>query len=91
MKPLSTGGALALTVIAFYSLCTLVAVIWPEPFIGFMNALFHGMDFRPMLSSHPYTWGSFFYAVIVLGLWGFGIGAFFAWMQRLMSGKRLQG
>jgi hypothetical protein len=76
MKPLLTGSTLALTVMVFYSLCTLV--VWPDRFMGFMNALFHGLDFRPLVVTQPYTWGAFFTADVVLGLWGFGIGAFFA-------------
>lgn len=40
MKPLQTGFALSATVAVFYSLCTLVEVLWPAQFMGFMNALF---------------------------------------------------
>lgn len=87
MKPLSTGGALALTVMVFYSLCTLAAVIWPEPFFVFMSALFHGLDFRPLSTPQPYTWGAFIYALVVMGVWAFAMGSFFTWVRCLMSGN----
>ncbi|HEU4846331.1 MAG TPA: DUF5676 family membrane protein [Burkholderiaceae bacterium] len=88
MKPLFAGCALALTVMVFYALCTLVAVVWPEPFLGFMQALFHGLDFRPMAVAQPYTFGAFFYAVAVMGVWGFCAGAFFAWVQEAITALR---
>ncbi len=46
MKPLKTGMTLSATILLFYALCTLVWIALPEPFIDFVNALFHGLDFR---------------------------------------------
>lgn len=89
MKPLQTGLALSVTIAIFYSLCTLVEVLWPEQFIAFMNALFHGLDFRKLFTSEPYSWSSFFYALVILAMWGFAIGAFFAWFHNTLSGLRL--
>ena len=86
MKPLQTGIALSLTVIVFYSLCTLAAVIWPDSFMGFMNSLAHGLDFRKLGAAEPYTWTSFFCAIAILALWGFGIGACFAWLYNAVAG-----
>jgi hypothetical protein len=86
MKPLQTGLALSTTVAIFYSLCTLVEVMLPEQFMGFMNALFHGLDFRILQSAEPYRWQAYFYALVVLALWGFAIGAFFAWLHDAISG-----
>ncbi len=85
MKPLSTGITLSFTVAIFYSLCTLIWVIWPDPFMGFMNALFHGLDFRKLQTTEPYAWSSFFYSLIVMAVWGFAIGAYFAWLHNLIS------
>ncbi len=48
-RPFSTGIALAITVGVFYALCTLLWVLAPGPFLGFMNSLFHGMDFSAMV------------------------------------------
>jgi hypothetical protein len=85
MKPLQTGLALSATVAIFYSLCTLVEVMLPEQFMGFMNALFHGLDFRMLQSAEPHRWQVYFYALVVLALWGFAIGAFFAWLHDAIS------
>jgi hypothetical protein len=78
MKPLQTGLALSVTVALFYSLCTLAEVLWPAPFIAFMNSLFHGMDFRPLQTVELHAWRSYFYALGVMALWAFAAGAFFA-------------
>lgn len=87
MKPLQTGVALSLTMIVFYSLCALAAVMWPDSFMKFMNSLAHGLDFRKLVATEPYTWTSFFGALTVLAVWGFAIGAFFAWLHNVVSGS----
>jgi hypothetical protein len=73
MKPLQTGLALSATVALFYTLCTVVEVTWPDQFMGFMNALFHGLDFRKLITSDAYDWSSFFYALILMTIWAFGL------------------
>lgn len=85
MKPLHTGLALSVTVALFYSLCALVEVTWPDQFMGFMNGLFHGLDFRKLMTTEPYNWSSFFFALVILASWAFAIGAFFAWFQNALS------
>lgn len=78
MKPLQTGTELAATVAVFYKLYMLVAVLWPAQFIGFMNALFHGIDFRLLQTAELHPWRAFLYALTVIVVWVFAIGAFFA-------------
>jgi hypothetical protein len=89
MKPLRTGLALSVTVAVFYSLCTLVEVIWPEQFMAFMNALFHGLDFRKLATSEPYRWSSFFYALVIHAVWSFALGSFFAWLHHRVANSRI--
>jgi len=91
MKPLQTGLALSVTVAIFYSLCTLIEVFLPEQFMGFMNALFHGLDFRMLRTPEPYRWQAFFYALIVMAVWAFAVGAFFAWLHNKISNFRYHG
>lgn len=88
MKPLHSGIALSVTVAVFYSLCTLAEVAWPQQFMGFMNALFHGLDFRFLATQEPYRWSSFIYALVVLTVWAFAVGAFFAWFYNTISATR---
>jgi hypothetical protein len=76
-----TGAAFAITVAIGYALCTLVFWIWPEAAANFMNALFHGLDFRKLQSgSTLFSFGSFVYALVVMAAWAFGLGAFFGWI-----------
>ncbi|SFC25479.1 hypothetical protein SAMN05216344_11282 [Polaromonas sp. OV174] len=85
MTPLRTGLALAITVGLFYALCTLAWTLAPGPFLGFMNSLFHGMDFSPMVQQQPFLWAGFLTALLVLSIWAFLAGVFFAWLlNRLM-------
>lgn len=78
MKPLQTGLALSVTVALFYSLCALVEVLWPTQFMAFMNALFHGIDFRPLQGFQPHPWRDYIYALFVIALWAFVLGTFYA-------------
>lgn len=89
MKPLQTGLALSVTVALFYSLCALVEVLWPAQFIAFMNALFHGMDFRALQSVALHPWRDYFYALVVTALWAFVVGAFFASLNNALDRVQL--
>jgi hypothetical protein len=90
MKPIQTGLALSVTVAVFYSLCALVEVLWPAQFMGFMNALFHGMDFRLLQTVEANPWRDYFYALVVMALWAFAMGAFFATVHRALAHLHLQ-
>ncbi len=78
MVALRTGVTLAITVALFYALCTVLWVLAPGPFLDFMNSLFHGMDFSPMVQSRPFAWPGFLLALLVLSLWALLAGSFFA-------------
>jgi hypothetical protein len=77
-----TGVALAATVGVAYSACTLVFWAWPETAAIFMNTLFHGLDFRKLQSGATlFSFGSFFYALVVMVVWAFVLGSLFGWIQ----------
>ncbi len=78
---LSTGIAFAVTVAVFYALCTLVWLAAPGPFLGFMNSLFHGMDFTSLVTTTPFSWGGFVEAMLVMSIWAFLAGTFFGWLR----------
>lgn len=85
-SPLRTGIALAVTVGLFYSLCALVWALAPGPFLGFMNNLFHGMDFSSMVvQPRPFAWPGFLAALLVLSTWALFAGMFFAWLLKLLK------
>ena len=82
-----TGAAFAITAAVGYALCTLVFWIWPLAAAGFMNALFHGLDFTRLQSGPAlFSFGSFFYALIVLAAWALGLGAMFGWISWRLGG-----
>ena len=78
MMALRTGISLAITVALFYALCTALWVLAPGPLLNFMNNLFHGMDFSPMVQSRPFEWPGFLLALLVLSTWALLAGAFFS-------------
>ena len=87
MYPLRTGAALAATVGVGYALCTLVFWLWPDASANFMNALFHGLDFRKLQSgSSLFSFAGFLYGELVLVAWVFVIGALFGWLAQAFDG-----
>lgn len=85
MTPLRTGIALAITVGLFYALCALVWALAPGPSLGFMNSLFHGMNFGAMVQPGMFSPAGFLIALVVLSAWGFFVGTFFAWLNNRLS------
>lgn len=87
---LRTGTALAATVAVGYAACTLAFWIWPEAAMRFMNALFHGLDFRKLQGGAAlFDFGSFVSALVVMAAWAFGLGSLFGWLfSRLGSTPR---
>lgn len=82
---LRTGLAFATTVALFYALCTLVWLAAPGPFMNFMNSLFHGIDFAPLLNAPGYSLFGFASMVVVMFIWAFVAGSFFAWMRQRLG------
>lgn len=86
--PWKLGVTFAATVAIGYALCTLVFAIWPESAANFMNALFHGLDFRKLQSGGSlFSFGSFGYALVVLAAWAFVLGVLFAWISSVLTSK----
>ena len=76
--PVRFGAALAITVSLGYAACTLVFALFPDAAASFMNALFHGLDFRRLQAAGPlFSFGGFAYALIALVAWVFALGTLF--------------
>lgn len=76
-----TGAALAITVGIGYTACALAFRAWPEASMAFMNALFHGLDFRKLAGAPaPFDFSAFFLALFVSVAWAFALGAMFGWL-----------
>ena len=88
ISPMRTGTALAVTVGIGYTACALVFWLWPDAAATYMNALFHGLDFRKLQSGPAmFNFGSFFYALAVSVVWAFALGAIFGWMLNRVGSK----
>lgn len=88
LAPLRFGAVLALTVDIGYAGCTLVWVVFTDPAIGFLNALFHGLDFRKLAVGGGFSIGGAIYAAVVLAVWAFLMGALFALVRNRLTVER---
>ena len=86
MNPWKTGVALALTLAIGYTVCAGAYALAPERGIDFLNALFHGLDFRKLVTAGPFTFLMFAYPLFVFVVWGFLVGALYAWLHNLLHG-----
>lgn len=72
------GAVLSITSIVNYILCTIIWVAFTEPSISFLNALFHGLDFRKLITDSPFSLSAFLYALVVLAVAAYVLGFIFA-------------
>ena len=88
-RTIPTGVALAITVGIGYTACALAFRAWPDAAMTFMNALFHGLDFRKLQGGPAlFDFGSFLPALFVAVVWAFALGALFGWLvDRLRPGR----
>jgi hypothetical protein len=86
MNPRKTGVALAVTLAISYAVCAIAYALAPERGIDFLNALFHGLDFRKLAAAGPFTFLMFVYPLVVFMVWGFLVGALYAWLHNFFHG-----
>lgn len=78
---ISTGVALATTVGIGYAACALAFRAAPDAAMTFMNALFHGLDFRKLQGGPAlFDFSSFSFALLIAVAWAFVFGAVFGWI-----------
>jgi len=87
-SPWRIGITMASTVAISYTICALGYALMPERGIDFLNALFHGLDFRKLAAPAPFTLMTFVYPLVVLVVWGFAVGALFGWLHSALHGDR---
>ena len=86
---LRIGSALAATVAIAYTVCAFVFWLWPDAGAKFMSALFHGLDFSKLQSGPvSFSFGAFSYALLVVSVWAFAVGAIFGAMQSFFVNRR---
>jgi fatty acid desaturase len=87
-SPWRIGVTMTLTAAIAYTVCTLAYALMPEQGIEFLNALFHGLDFRKLGVPAPLTLVMFVYPLVVLVVWGFAVGTLFGWLHKGLHGGR---
>ena len=87
LNPWIFGVVLSLTIGIGYALCTIVWVSFTGPAIDFLNALFHGLDFRRLQMASAFSVSNFGYALIVMMVWAYLIGAIFAALCNLLLAR----
>lgn len=88
LNPWRFGAVLSVTVGISYALCTIVWVTFTGPAIDFMNALFHGLDFRRLqMVTAEVSIASFVYAIIVLTVWAYLVGAIYATVRNALLAR----
>jgi hypothetical protein len=85
MTALRAGFTLAITVAVFYTACALIWAFAPQASLTWMNSLFHGLDFSGMVRPRAFAWSGFLYALAVLAVWGFALGAFYNWLATRLA------
>ena len=90
-SPWRTGITLSVTVAITYTVCAQVYALMPERGIDFLNALFHGLDFSKLGAPMPFTFLMFVYPLVVFMVWGFAVGALYAWLHRGLHGASCSG
>ena len=90
IHPVRVGAALSLTVGIGYSACSVLFWMFPEAAAGFMNALFHGLDFHKLqVEAGGFSFSGFVYALVGMMIWAFCGGILFGWIYALLSGAEL--
>ena len=84
---LRTAWAFAATVALAYSACAALFAIWPDAAAAFMNALFHGLDFRKLQApGSEFGFSGFAAALAGVTAWAFLFGAVFAYLSGVCKG-----
>lgn len=87
LNPWTFGAVLSITVVVSYILCALFWYSFTGPSIEFLNALFHGMDFRKIYPAAPFAVSSFLYVLAVLAMWAYVFGAVYATIRNVLLGN----
>ncbi len=86
MNPWLTGIALAITLPIGYAVCTVIFVTFPDASVAFLNALFHGLDFRKLQpASGGFSLAGFGTVIVTGALAGLFIGALFGGIRNWLS------
>jgi Zn-dependent protease len=80
------GSALALTLVVFYSLCSLLFVVWPQGFMAATAIVFHGFELSP--TPHALSFGKFILGVLWIAIVGYLVGAVYELARNVLLADR---
>lgn len=83
------GTALGATFAAFYSLCSLLFVVWPQGYMAAAGMIFHGFELSP--TPHTMSFGGFLSGVLCIAIAGYIIGAVYSLVWNALAGGRSPG
>lgn len=89
LNPVAAGTALALTLGIMYAICTAIWIAWQTEAVGFLNDLFHGLDFRRIQKNDTsYSFAAFIVPLAVLAVWGFVTGTLYGFIHNALRKDR---
>ena len=78
LNPWKFGAVLSITVAVSYTICAIFWYSFTSMGLEFLNALFHGVDFRKIYSVAPFSFTSFLFVLAVLVVWAYALGVIYA-------------
>ena len=89
INPWKYGAVLSITAVIAYAFCALFWYAFPNASLNLVNGLFHGMDFRKIASEPAFSIGSFLMVLVVLAVWAYVVGVFYALVRnQLLAPER---
>ena len=88
LNPWLFGVVVAITVVISYTLCTLFWFAFTEGSLDFVNAVFHGMDFRRIYTAAAFSLGGYVAVLVVFAVWGYVTGVIYATVRNFLIGRR---
>src|SRR5262245_45851186 len=86
LNPWSVGAKTALTIVVSYTVCAALFVAFPEASVNFLNALFHGLDFRKLQApGGGFSLAGFGGVLLTWAIAGFLVGALYAAFHNLIT------
>lgn len=88
LNPWKHGTVLALTVAINYLFCTILWTLFTDSAVSFLNALFHGLDFRRLTVDAGFNLRNQIYALVVLTAWAYVLGVIYALIRNWLPSAR---
>ena len=85
LNPWKFGALLSITAAVSYIVCAILWYSFTSLGMDFLNALFHGIDFRKIYSATPFSFSSFLSVLAVLMVWAYLLGVIYALARNWMK------